>query len=289
MLGELGRGGMGVVYKARQLNLNRICALKMILAGAHAGPEAAARFLSEAETVARLEHSAIVQIHHLGDHDGRPYLELEYVDGGSLDDRSDGTPLPADEAAELVEALARAIHYSHGLGVVHRDLKPSNILLTGDGRAKIADFGLAKILDTDSRITGSDLILGTPSYMAPEQAEGKTQEVGPAIDVYALGAILFELLTGRPPFKADTPLDTLLQPRERPRRKPCPRMPNPPPVLPASPRWAVRFRTRTGPATLLRRTRCCPRSARSRSQATRSWGSWAGAAWASSTRPGTWR
>ena len=125
---------MGVVYKARQVNLNRICALKMILAGAHAGPEAAARFLSEAETVARLEHPAIVQIHHLGDHDGRPYLELEYVDGGSLDDRSDGTPLPAGEAAELVEALARAIHYSHGLGVVHRDLKPSNILLTHDGR-----------------------------------------------------------------------------------------------------------------------------------------------------------
>ena len=221
ILGELGRGGMGVVYKARQVNLNRICALKMILAGAHAGPEAAARFLSEAETVARLEHPAIVQIHHLGDHDGRPYLELEYVDGGSLDDRSDGTPLPAGEAAELVEALARAIHYSHGLGVVHRDLKPSNILLTHDGRAKIADFGLAKMLDTDSRITGSGLILGTPSYMAPEQASGEAKGAGPSADIYALGAILYALLTGRPPFRAATIPETLRQVREEAPVPPC--------------------------------------------------------------------
>ena len=206
---------------ARQVNLNRICALKMILAGAHAGPEAAARFLSEAETVARLEHPAIVQIHHLGDHDGRPYLELEYVDGGSLDDRSDGTPLPAGEAAELVEALARAIHYSHGLGVVHRDLKPSNILLTQDGRAKIADFGLAKMLDTDSRITGSGLILGTPSYMAPEQASGETRGAGPSADIYALGAILYALLTGRPPFRAATIPETLRQVREEAPVSPC--------------------------------------------------------------------
>ena len=221
ILGELGRGGMGVVYKARQVNLNRICALKMILAGAHAGPEAAARFLSEAETVAQLEHPAIVQIHHLGDHDGRPYLELEYVDGGSLDDRSDGTPLPAGEAAELVEALARAIHYSHGLGVVHRDLKPSNILLTQDGRAKIADFGLAKMLDTDSRITGSGLILGDPSYMAPEQASGETRGAGPSADIYALGAILYALLTGRPPFRAATIPETLRQVREEAPVPPC--------------------------------------------------------------------
>ena len=221
ILAELGRGGMGVVYKARQVNLNRICALKMILAGAHAGPEAAARFLSEAETVARLEHPAIVQIHHLGDHDGRPYLELEYVDGGSLDDRSDGTPLPAGEAAELVEALARAIHYSHGLGVVHRDLKPSNILLTHDGRAKIADFGLAKMLDTDSRITGSDLILGTPSYMAPEQASGDAKRAGPSVDIYALGSILYALLTGRPPFRAATIPETLRQVREEAPVPPC--------------------------------------------------------------------
>ncbi len=221
IVGELGRGGMGVVYKARQVNLNRICALKMILAGAHAGPEATARFLSEAETVARLEHPAIVQIHHLGEHDGRPYLELEYVDGGSLDDRSDGTPLPADEAAELVEALARAIHFSHGLGVVHRDLKPSNILLTRDGRAKIADFGLAKMLDTDSRITGSDLILGTPSYMAPEQASGDAKRASPSADIYALGAILYALLTGRPPFRAATIPETLRQVREEAPVPPC--------------------------------------------------------------------
>ncbi len=221
ILGELGRGGMGVVYKARQLNLNRICALKMILAGAHAGPEAAARFLSEAEAVARLEHPAIVQIHQLGDFDGQPYLELEYVNGGSLGDRSDGTPLPAGEAAELVELLARAIHYAHGLGIVHRDLKPSNILLTDDGRPKIADFGLAKLLDTDSQITGSGLILGTPSYMAPEQASGEAKGTGPSADIYALGAILYAQLTGRPPFRAATIPETLRQVREEAPVPPC--------------------------------------------------------------------
>jgi WD40 repeat protein/tRNA A-37 threonylcarbamoyl transferase component Bud32/tetratricopeptide (TPR) repeat protein len=218
---ELGRGGMGVVYKARQVRLNRICALKMILAGAHAGREATARFLAEAETVARLEHPAIVQVHHLGDHDGRPYLELEYVDGGSLADHRDGAPLPADEAAELVEALARAIQYSHGLGVVHRDLKPSNVLLTRDGRPKIADFGLAKMLDANSQITGSNLVLGTPSFMAPEQASGDAKGAGPSADVYALGAILYALLTGRPPFRAATIAETLRQVQEESPVPPC--------------------------------------------------------------------
>jgi WD40 repeat protein/tRNA A-37 threonylcarbamoyl transferase component Bud32/tetratricopeptide (TPR) repeat protein len=221
ILEELGRGGMGVVYKARQIRLNRVCALKMILAGAHAGREAAARFLAEAETVARLEHPAIVQIHHVGDHDGRPYLELEYVDGSSLADHRDGAPLPADEAAELVEALARAIQYSHGLGVVHRDLKPSNVLMTRDGRPKIADFGLAKILDADGQMTGSDLIMGTPSYMAPEQASGDAKGAGPSADVYALGAILYALLTGRPPFRAATVSETLRQVREDSPVPPC--------------------------------------------------------------------
>ena len=221
ILGELGRGGMGIVYKARQVNLNRICALKMILAGPHAGTEATARFLSEAEMVARLEHPAIVQIHHLGDHDGRPYLELEYVDGGSLGDRSNGAPLTAGEAAEMIESLARAIHYSHGLGVVHRDLKPSNILLTLDGRPKIADFGLAKVLETDSQITGSGLILGTPSFMAPEQASGEAKAAGPAADIYALGAILYTLLTGRPPFRAATVPETLRQVQEEAPVSPC--------------------------------------------------------------------
>ena len=147
ILGELGRGGMGVVYRARQVRLNRPCALKMILAGAHADAEAVARFLAEAEAVARLQHPNIVQIHHIGEADGLPFFELEYVDGGSLDRRLDGTPWPARRAAELVEALARGVAEAHRLGIVHRDLKPANVLLAADGTPKITDFGLAKSLD----------------------------------------------------------------------------------------------------------------------------------------------
>ncbi len=211
ILEELGRGGMGVVYLARQIRLNRPCALKMILAGDHAGPEAALRFLAEAETVARLRHPNIVQIYAIGDHDGRPYCELEYIEGGSLADRLDGTPWPAPQAARLVETLAHTMHAAHQLGVVHRDLKPANVLLAVDGTPKLTDFGLAKSLLTDSGLTQTETILGSPSYMAPEQAEGKAKAVGPVADVYALGAILYELLTGRPPFRAATVLETLEQ------------------------------------------------------------------------------
>jgi serine/threonine protein kinase len=211
ILAELGRGGMGVVYQARQIALKRVVALKMILAGKHASPAELARFRAEAEAVAQFQHPHIVQIHEGGEHHGLPYFSLEFVDGGNLTQKLAGTPLPVRQAAELMEMLARAMHYAHQRGIVHRDLKPANVLLTADGTPKVTDFGLAKRLVGDAGQTTSGAILGTPSYMAPEQAAGKTKEVGPPADVYALGAILYEVLTGRPPFRAATPLDTLLQ------------------------------------------------------------------------------
>jgi WD40 repeat protein len=209
--GELGRGAMGVVYLARQVRLNRPCALKVILAGVHADPVATVRFLAEAEAVAKLQHPNIVQIHAMGEADGLPYLELEYVPGGGLDRALEGTPWRARRAVEMVEALARAVAEAHRRGIVHRDLKPSNILLAADGTPKVADFGLAKSLGAESGLTATESILGTPGYMAPEQAEGKTRQVGPLADVYALGVILYELLVGRPPFRGTTVLETLEQ------------------------------------------------------------------------------
>jgi tetratricopeptide (TPR) repeat protein/tRNA A-37 threonylcarbamoyl transferase component Bud32 len=210
ILGELGRGGMGVVYKARQVKADRLVALKMILAGAHASEQDLNRFRTEAHAVARMQHPNIVQVYEVGEQDALPFFSLEFLEGGSLADRLDGTPWPASKAAELVETLARAMQAAHDKGIVHRDLKPANILLTTDGTPKITDFGLAKRLDSAGQ-TQTGAIMGTPSYMAPEQAGGKGKEVGPAADVYALGAILYELLTGRPPFGAETPLDTVLQ------------------------------------------------------------------------------
>jgi WD40 repeat protein len=213
ILSELGRGGMGIVYKARQIRLNRLCALKMIHPGGFAGAEFRARFLAEAETVARLRHPNIVQIYALGEHDGQPYFEMEYVEGGSLDRRLDGTPWAPVPAARLVAVLARAIGDAHRLGIVHRDLKPANVLLTDDATPKIADFGLAKTLDADPGLTKSGVFVGTPNYAAPEQAEGLTGSVSPAADIYALGAIFYQLLTGRPPFQAATVSETLDQVR----------------------------------------------------------------------------
>jgi WD40 repeat protein/serine/threonine protein kinase/tetratricopeptide (TPR) repeat protein len=254
VLGVLGRGGMGVVYKARQQSLKRLVALKMILSGAHAGSQELERFRVEAEAAARLQHPNIVQIYEVGEQGGLPFCSLEYVDGGSLASRLGGTPLPAHEAAALTEVLARAVHHAHQRGIVHRDLKPANVLLRkksetiskskiqnpkpahqdvldlghsdlgiisdfgfriSDFEAKITDFGLAKRLDEDSGQTRSGAVLGTPSYMAPEQAEGRTREIGPPADVYALGAILYETLTGRPPFRGATALDTLEQVRSQ--------------------------------------------------------------------------
>jgi WD40 repeat protein/tetratricopeptide (TPR) repeat protein/tRNA A-37 threonylcarbamoyl transferase component Bud32 len=211
ILKELGRGGMGVVYQARHLKLGRVVALKMVLAGGHAGPEDLARFLAEAEAVAALQHPHIVQLHDFGEHEGLPFFTLEFVPGGSLADKLNGMPLPPKEAARLVEQLARGVHYAHGKGIVHRDLKPANVLLAEGGTPKVTDFGLAKRAEVGTGLTASGAILGTPSYMAPEQAGGKTRDVGPAADVYALGAILYECLTGRPPFKAATMAETLLQ------------------------------------------------------------------------------
>jgi WD40 repeat protein len=211
ILSEVGRGGMGVVLQARHLGLNRAVALKMLRTGKHAGPEELARFKAEAEAVARLQHPHIVQIFEVGQQDGRPYFALEFVDGPSLDKKLRGTPLPALQAAQLALTLARTIHHAHQKGIVHRDLKPANILLTADGTPKVGDFGLAKRLDAGPGHTETGEIIGTPSYMAPEQATGKTRQVGPAADIYALGAILYEMLTGRPPFKAETGVDTVLQ------------------------------------------------------------------------------
>jgi WD40 repeat protein len=211
ILGELGRGGMGVVYKARQLSLRRVVALKMILAGDDAGDSDLARFKAEAEAIARLQHPHIVQVYEVGAHDGRPFFSLEFCPGGSLANKLKGAPQPPREAAELIEKLARALFVVHQAGMVHRDLKPANVLLTADGAPKITDFGLAKQLDQGAARTESGAVMGTPSYMAPEQAQGDAKRVGPAADVYALGAILYELLTGRPPFRAATVVDTVLQ------------------------------------------------------------------------------
>jgi serine/threonine-protein kinase len=212
ILGELGRGGMGVVYKARQTRLNRLVALKMILTGVHAGSEQLARLRAEAQVVARLQHPHIVNIYDVGEHQGLPYLALEYVDGGNLAQLLQDLPQqPVRRAAELTATLAAAVEHAHRRGIVHRDLKPANVLLATDGTLKITDFGLAKQLDADTARTASGAILGTPSYIAPEQAGGKGKHIGPATDVYALGAILYECLTGRPPFRAETTLDTLMQ------------------------------------------------------------------------------
>jgi hypothetical protein len=210
IVGELGRGGMGVVYKARQEGLDRLVALKMILQGGHATASALLRFRSEALVIARLQHPNIVQVYAVGDHDGLPFFALELCSGGSLAQHfaSQG-PMPAATAAALLGALARAVQAAHQAGIVHRDLKPANILLTLEGTPKVTDFGLSKQLDSADGPTQSGAVMGTPSYMAPEQAAGQTHVVGPATDIYALGAILYEALSGRPPFKAATVMETI--------------------------------------------------------------------------------
>ena len=233
ILSELGRGGMGVVYKARQRGLNRIVALKMILAAEHAGIEQRARFIAEAEAVAQLQTPHIVQIYEIGEVDGRPFFSLEYVDGGSLAQKLQGNPQPPRSAASLVETLARGVAIAHAIGIIHRDLKPANVLLANPlgaespshrtistvamqaqhpfGIPKITDFGLAKRLEGGTGQTQTGSILGTPSYMAPEQASGKIKDICPATDVYSLGAILYELLVGKPPFVGENPVETIMR------------------------------------------------------------------------------
>ena len=208
---ELARGGMGVVFEARQVSLNRKVALKMILAGQLAHETDVKRFYTEAEAAANLDHPGIVPIFEVGQHEGQHYFSMGFVEGQSLSQRLNEGPLAAREAAALMVAVAEAIDYAHQCGVIHRDLKPGNILLDQKGNPRVTDFGLAKKIQGDSGLTGSGQIMGTPSYMPPEQAGGQRGAVGPAADVYALGATLYALITGRPPFQAATAMDTVIQ------------------------------------------------------------------------------
>ena len=209
ILEELGRGGMGVVYKARQERLKRLVALKMIRSGRHLDAEHLARFEIEAEAVARLNHPNIVRIYEIGRVERAPYVVLELLEGGTLKDRIAGTPQPFSDAAAVLSALARGVSAAHAAGILHRDLKPSNVLFDQAGVPKIADFGLAKRLEIEDGETQTGQVLGTPSYMSPEQAKGWDKDIGPAADIYSLGAILYEMLVGRPPLKGTTPQETL--------------------------------------------------------------------------------
>ena len=216
ILGELGRGGMGVVYRARQVQANREVALKMILSGECAGPAEVARFRIEAEAVAQLQHPNVVVVFEVGEHAGSPFFSMEYCPNGSLASLARGRCFSPKDASAIVHKLACGVAAAHAAGIVHRDLKPQNVLLATDGTPKVSDFGLAKRMAPSGHeglagLTQTGAVLGTPSYMAPEQAFGESKHVGPEADVYALGAILYTLLVGRAPFVGPTPMDTMLQ------------------------------------------------------------------------------
>jgi hypothetical protein len=206
---EIGRGGMGIVYKARQLSLDRFVALKMILFGHLATPEQIRRFRTEASAAAALQHPHIVAVHEVGVHQNQHYLVMDYIDGPSLAGLVRNRPLPAKQAAGYLKAVAEAIHFAHERGILHRDLKPSNVPVGSDDRPRVADFGLARRLETDSSLTLSGAMLGSPNYMPPEQVRTGKAKVGRAADVYGLGAVLYHLLTARPPFQAETIPETL--------------------------------------------------------------------------------
>ena len=210
ILAELGRGGMGVVYKAQDQRLKRLVALKVVLAGGHAGTTERLRFQVEVEAAARLQHPNIVQVFEVGEEDGRPFMAMEYCPGGSLEDRIRDRPQPPREAAGMVATLADALHHAHLAGVIHRDIKPANILLADDGTLKVTDFGLAKRLDEADGLTQTGAIMGSLGYMAPEQAAGRTRDATPSTDVYSLGALLYKLLSGRVPFDGPSQMETII-------------------------------------------------------------------------------
>jgi len=220
LLEEIARGGMGGVFKARQATLNRVVALKPISSGLLASRESVKRFKAEAEAAAGLDHPNIVPIHEIGEHDGQHYFSMTFIDGPTLGKALGRKPLPARRAAQMLITVARAVHFAHQRGVLHRDLKPGNILLDAQGEPHLTDFGLAKFLQKDSTLTQTNAVLGTPAYMSPEQARGDTKAVTTAADVYALGAILYETLTGTPPFAGGTSLETIRQVLEQEPRQP---------------------------------------------------------------------
>jgi serine/threonine-protein kinase len=222
---EIGRGGMGVVYKAWEKSLKRFVALKMVLRGEHASGADLARFRGEAQSAAGLTHPNIVPVYKVDSENGQAYFSMKYVEGQTLAERIKAGPLSPRDAARYLAAVSRAVHHAHQKGILHRDLKPANVLIDGDDQPLVTDFGLAKRVEGGVSLTGTGAIVGTPSYMAPEQAAGNHGNPGPAADIYSLGAILYELLTGRPPFLAATAVDTLLLVRsEEPVR---PRLLNP--------------------------------------------------------------
>src|SRR5437660_1405188 len=209
LLDEVGRGGQGVVFRARQKSLNRIVALKVISLGQWASKAHLKRFRLEAEAAARLEHPGIVPIHEVGERDGSCYFSMKFVEGGQLDEVIKRTPMSIRRAVELIEKVARTVHYAHEHGILHRDIKPGNILLDRNGEPHLTDFGLARLVEADSTVTGTLEVLGTPSYMAPEQAAGNNAAVSSNTDVYGLGAVLYQLLTGQPPFAGGTTYETI--------------------------------------------------------------------------------
>lgn len=215
LLDEVARGGMGIIYRASQRRLNRVCAVKVLVGGEFSSTEFRERFRTEAEAAAHLDHPNIVPVYEVGDHDGHPYLSMKWIEGGTLAARIDSTRLDSRDAARTVLRVARAVHYAHQRGILHRDIKPNNILLTTEGEPLLTDFGLARLVEKESTVTRTMAVLGTPSYMSPEQASGQTRHLSTAADVWGLGAVLYELLTGRPPFAGGTTMETIRQVLEK--------------------------------------------------------------------------